>query len=173
MGEGAGCVMLGGPNYFFFIVEWEKKKNLQGPQPPQATMWLRPCIIRWYIYVWYMSWAFQVELTLALAYLASYPYPCLFFFCKCKLSLPTTCISQFVRSYSVISKCQTDSTANITKQHIFCKLCCNLTLFRKYIRVYHFWILEFVEIEFSMVLKFHELKYHKKCSSKFEVYFFK
>ena len=35
--------------------------------------------------MWYMSWAFQVELTLALAYLASYPYPCLFFFLQMQI----------------------------------------------------------------------------------------
>ena len=68
----------------------------------------------------------------------------------------------------------------------FCKLCCNLLLFRKYVGIYFFWVLEFGEIEFSMVLDLMELENHEKIlkifygtwvpknfSGKFEVYFFK
>ena len=36
-----------------------------------------------------------------------------------------------------------------------------------------FWVLEFGELKFSMVLEFYELEFHKKFSGKFDNYFFK
>ena len=42
MGGGGRLCNVGGAYLFFLHSLMGKKKNLQGPRPPQATMWLRP-----------------------------------------------------------------------------------------------------------------------------------
>ena len=44
MGGGGWLWNVGGAYFFFFHSLMGKKKILQGPWPPQATMWLRPCV---------------------------------------------------------------------------------------------------------------------------------
>ena len=43
-GWGGRLWNVGGAFLFFLHSLMGKKKNLQGPRPPQATMWLRPCL---------------------------------------------------------------------------------------------------------------------------------
>ena len=52
---------------------------------------------------------------------------------------------------------------------LFEKICMNLSLFAKYLVTTTFLKLDFVGIEFSMVLEFMELEYHEKILNFFDV----